>query len=111
MYVRGENGRKPRENSNANLSFPVWNNTGHIKTSLNLNCLTEITIDLQIKNLSPRHPISSRERADTERRREWLDMERRQMGMEGSDRRGGGREKQETSVEKEGAKMEGEKAR
>lgn len=111
MYVRGENGRKPRENSNANLSFPVWNNTGHIKTSLNLNCLTEITIDLQIKNLSPRHPISSRERADTERRREWLDMERRQMGMEGSDRRGGGGEKQETSVEKEGAKMEGEKAR
>lgn len=38
-------------------------------------------------------------------------MERRQMGMEGSDRRGGGREKQETSVETEGAKMEGEKAR
>lgn len=34
------------------------------------------------------------------------------MGMEGSDRRGGGgREKQETSVEKEGARMEGEKAR
>lgn len=33
------------------------------------------------------------------------------MGMEGSDRRGGRREKQETSVEKEGAKMEGEKAR
>lgn len=43
-------------------------------------------------------------------------MEGRQMGMEGSDRRGGGgfterkKRKQERSAEKEGAKMEGEKA-
>lgn len=36
---------------------------GTLKTSLNLNCLTEIAIDLQIKKkLSPRHPISSRKR-------------------------------------------------
>lgn len=41
---------KSREDSDANLSFPRWNNTEHIKTSLNLNSLTEITIDLQIKN-------------------------------------------------------------
>lgn len=36
---------------------------GTLKTSLNLNCLTEIAIDLQIKKKrSPRHPISSRKR-------------------------------------------------
>lgn len=101
-------GRKSREDCNANLSFPVWNNTGHIKTSLNLNSLTEITIDLQIKTKPQTPNLIQKTRRYRESEKERLDMERRQMGNRKKWQTEGQREKrkQEKSVAKEGKKTE-----